>query len=223
MDKAVLLRESLLDHLQSGRWPAGHRLPTERALCEQFGLSRSTVRRTLAQLKDRGLITQTVGSGTYVNDQTKTGLTAHGLAGEGKTASPAELMAARLILEPAIVELVVQNATDADFASMDLCCDEGEAAHSFEVFEHWDGALHEAIAAATHNAFINSVFKLMNAARAQSSWGMLKRRSLTAERRLAYQQEHRDLVAALKDRNAAEATARARQHLLHVRENLLGY
>ena len=37
-----------------------------------------------------------------------------------------------------------------------------EAASTLEEFEHWDAALHEAIAEAAHNGFISGIFKLMN-------------------------------------------------------------
>lgn len=63
----------------------------------------------------------------------------------------------------------------------------------------------------------------MNEVRAQGEWGMLKRRSATPERRLDYQREHRQLVAALKDRDGARAVQLCLEHLTHVRRNLLGY
>lgn len=221
MDSSAHLRDTLLDHLKSGTWRAGHRIPTERALCEQFGLGRSAVRRVLAQLKEAGLITQTVGSGTYVTEQAAGLLPALGGTSLATT-SPAELMEARMALEPAIVELVVRNATPADFARMTQCCDQAEQATTLDAFEHWDGLLHEVIAEAAHNSFIGTVFRLMNQARAQGEWGMLKRKSVTPERRAAYQREHRALVAALRERDLATALAHTRDHLLHVRRNLLG-
>jgi DNA-binding FadR family transcriptional regulator len=220
---ALTLREAILENLKSRTWRAGHRLPTERELSGQFGLSRSTVRRVLADLKGRGLITQTVGSGTYVSEEVGRAL-AEISSGESPLAtSPAELMSARLVLEPAIIAMVIGNATAADFDRMDNCCERGEAAATIEEFELWDGKLHEAIADAAHNAFISTVFQRMNEVRAQSEWGMLKRRSATPERRLAYQREHRDLVAALKDRDGARASELCLGHLVHVRRNLLGY
>ncbi len=221
MDASAQLRDTLLDRLKSGTWRAGHRIPTERALCEQFGLGRSAVRRVLAQLKEAGLITQTVGSGTYVTEQAAGLLPALG-ATPLATTSPAELMEARMALEPAIVELVVRNATPADFARMTQCCEQAEQATTLDEFEHWDGLLHEVIAEAAHNSFISTVFRLMNQARAQGEWGMLKRKSVTPERRAAYQREHRALVAALRERDLATALAHTRDHLLHVRRNLLG-
>jgi len=220
---ALTLREAILENLKSRAWRAGHRLPTERELCGQFGLSRTTVRRVLGDLKTRGLITQTVGSGTYVSPDVGRAL-ADISSGESPLAtSPAELMSARLVLEPAIIAMVIGNATAADFERMDQCCDKGEAAATIEEFELWDGKLHEAIADAAHNSFISNVFQRMNEVRAQSEWGMLKRRSATPERRLEYQREHRDLVAALKDRDGARAAELCLGHLVHVRRNLLGF
>jgi len=222
MDSTALLRETIVDNLRSGTWRAGHRIPTERALCEQFGMGRSAVRRVLAQLKDAGLILQTVGSGTYVTEQAPSLLPALSGGAPLATTSPAELMEARMALEPAIVEMVVRNATPADFAHMEQCCEQAERANSLDEFEHWDGLLHEVIAEAAHNSFISTVFRLMSQARAQGEWGMLKRKSVTPERRAAYQQEHRALVAALRERDLSTALAHTREHLLHVRRNLLG-
>ncbi len=223
MDTSHTLRDAILDGLRSGQWRTGDRLPTERAFCEQFQLSRTSVRKVLLELKDLGLINQTVGSGTYVSEQAAEiiqGLTA---AAPALQISPATLMEARLALEPAIIDMVIVNATSADFEQMESCCAKAEAADSVEEFELWDGMLHELIAQAAHNSFVANVFKLMNQARAQGEWGMLKKRSLTPERRAAYQIEHRDLVAALKGRDPVQARVLASDHLLHVRRNLLNY
>ncbi|WP_096671435.1 FadR/GntR family transcriptional regulator [Polaromonas sp. AET17H-212] len=221
MDPVARLRDTITDNLKSGAWRAGHRIPTERDLCVQFGIGRSGVRRVLGQLKQAGLISQTVGSGTYVRDDVQSALVALNQR-QTLPVSPAELMEARLALEPSIVELVVRNATSGDFARMGQCCDEAERARTLDEFEHWDGMLHEVIADAAHNSFVANVFRLMNLARAQGEWGLLKRQSVTPERRLAYQREHRALVGALRDRDLSLALELTRVHLLHVKRNLLG-
>jgi DNA-binding FadR family transcriptional regulator len=222
-DAADALRRFILDQLQASQWQPGQRLPTERVLGARFGLSRSTVRRVLGDLKRRRLITQTVGSGTYVGEQVQQALADLAAAGPLQAASPAELMAARLVLEPAIVEMVVGNATASDFQRMEACNERAEAADTLESFETWDARLHEAIAEATHNRFVVAVFRLMNEVRTQGEWGMLKRRSATPERRLEYQREHRALVTALKERDVERARALCLAHLVHVRTNLLGH
>lgn len=222
MNASTTLREFILSSLQGGQWRSGDRLPTERELSAQFALSRGTVRKVLQDLREQGLISQTVGSGTYVSDgaaKVLKGLT----RGEAEHTSPAELMEARLALEPAILEMVVGNATPSDFQRMDECCERAEAATTLEAFEHWDGMLHEVIADAAHNSFVSSVFRLMNQVRAQGEWGMLKRRSVTPERRGYYQEEHRQLVQALRARDLDRAKGISVEHLLRVRRNMLGY
>lgn len=223
MDNADTLRQAILEQLTSRHWRAGDRLPTERDLGEQYGLSRSTVRRVLQDFKRKRLITQTVGSGTYVAEHAQQVLGEMVSQGPAQLTSPAELMSARLVLEPAIIEMVIGNATAADFQRMDECNAKAEAARTLEDFEHWDAALHEAVAEAAHNTFIISVFRLMNEVRSRGEWGVLKRRSATPERRLEYQQEHRALVAALRERDATRARALCLAHLVHVRTNMLGY
>lgn len=223
MDISSPLRETIIANLKSGKWRAGDRLPTERELSVTYKISRTTVRKLLQDLKDRGLISQTVGSGTYVTEQALAAVKTLGKNDPGRQTSPAELMEARLSLEPAIIEMVIACATPADFDRMDTCCANAEAALSVEEFEHWDGLLHEVIADAAHNSFISNVFKLMNQVRAQGEWGMLKKRSVTPERRLVYQNEHRLLVSAIKDRDQVRAKALALEHLLNVRKNLLNF
>src|SRR5882672_159156 len=107
VQSALSLREAILENLKSRHWRAGHRLPTERELSGQFGLSRTTVRRVLGELKARGLITQTVGSGTYVSDAVGQALSDIASGSAPLATSPAELMSARMVIEPAIISMVI--------------------------------------------------------------------------------------------------------------------
>jgi GntR family transcriptional regulator len=60
------LAELLEQEITSGRWRAGTRLPAEPELCEQYSLSRTTIRQALARLEQRGLIERRKGQGTFV-------------------------------------------------------------------------------------------------------------------------------------------------------------
>ncbi|APA89470.1 FCD domain-containing protein (plasmid) [Paraburkholderia sprentiae WSM5005] len=210
--------------IRSGRFPEGVRLPPERELSEEFGASRGAVRRVLADLKERGLIRQTVGSGTFV--QPGASLPVPVALAEPKRdtvqTSPAELMEARLLIEPLMPRLIVRYATVADFAHMSECIERSEAAQTIEEFEHWDGELHRAMAVATHNTFFLRVLELTNEVREQGEWGRLKRLSLTPERRRQYEAQHRAIVDALRDRDAEAACELLTNHLRQIRENLFG-
>lgn len=56
----------LMEGIVSGRWPVGSSLPTEKEICESFGVSRHTTREALRQLEERGLISRRQGSGSTV-------------------------------------------------------------------------------------------------------------------------------------------------------------
>lgn len=58
----ALLREEIV----SGRLKAGHRVATEFALMKRFGVSRTTVRQTIARLRREGLVAVQRGKGTFV-------------------------------------------------------------------------------------------------------------------------------------------------------------
>ncbi len=63
------IAESMRTLLRSGTIPAGTALPTERALCEQFGISRMTLRQAYEALEREGLIESHRGRGTFVSPQ----------------------------------------------------------------------------------------------------------------------------------------------------------
>ena len=62
----VQIKNYVLDKLQRSEWREGDLIPTERVLCEMFGVSRMTVNRALRELTNDGLLVRFKGSGTYV-------------------------------------------------------------------------------------------------------------------------------------------------------------
>ncbi|MGB3288894.1 MAG: FCD domain-containing protein [Burkholderiaceae bacterium] len=217
---AKALARYLLQEMAAGRLREGVKLPPERELSQRFDASRGAVRRVLAELRQRGLITQSVGSGTFAS------AAAHRLQTQGESqgpvldTSPAELMEARLLIEPLMPALIVRNASAADFAFMHECLEKSEAAQTIEEFEHWDETLHKSFAQATNNSFFLHILDLTNRVREQGEWGRLKRNSLTAERRRQYELQHRNIVDALKDRDAARARGLMQEHLEQIQQNL---
>src|SRR5690606_29672257 len=160
---AQALASHLLAEIGSGRIPVGVKLPGERELGERFNTSRGSVRRVLAALRDSGWITQSVGSGTFATrpaHEVSADAGGHGLFLD--QTSPAELMEARLLIEPLMPALIVRHATRSDFARMHECLVNGEQAQTVEDFEFWDGELHQALAQATHNHFFLQVLALSN-------------------------------------------------------------
>ena len=216
---AQRVRDFITDGIRAGVYGARSKLPTERALAAQLAVPRSAVRDALAVLESGGAVTRIIGSGTYVRATASESPPAEP---SPPSASPAEIMEARLLVEPRLAELAAINADQDDFARFDDCIRQGDAADDFEAFEHWDAALHQAIARSTHNRLVIELYAMITRARDLTAWGELKRRSLSAERRDHYRREHHAIVAALKARDAAAAETALLGHLERVRSNLLG-
>jgi DNA-binding FadR family transcriptional regulator len=218
-ERGKALERFIVEQIETGRIQPGFKLPAERQLSEDFGASRNTVRRVLAKLKERGLIVQVTGSGTFVS---QTAVHAEPLAEleSSSQISPAELMQARFLIEPSMAVLIASNATSSDFDLMeDLIC-RSEAAETVEQFEHLNDELHHAFALATHNRIFIEVTRFINKVKVQGQWGSLRRNSLTPENRKQYEREHRELFEALRDRNAKRANDLLRAHMTHIQKSM---
>ena len=208
--------------IRSERWREGDRLPTERELCKRHGVARNTVRRALQSLEERKLIVRHVGRGTFKSR-------IDGQEAQGsieleriEAFSPADVMECRLIFEPGLVPHVVARATKADLDRMTECVKHGAAATNLAEFEHWDAELHDAMAAATHNGIMTSLYRSLAKVRQQARWGMLKARTMTPERITRLQAEHEAIVAALRNRDRLQAHILLKKHLLQVRAFMFG-
>jgi DNA-binding FadR family transcriptional regulator len=231
-DRVRRLAEIILaDSRRDGLRP-GSRLPTERELAASLGAPRTSVRRALAVLEAEGHISREVGRGTFLRDAhwARSGAdgSAPGDGGGGGTDSgpggtgfaPADVMAIRRMFEPSAMRLVVAWATVTDFQEMDRCLAGGERAESFDEFEYWDLALHRCILAASHSPLLARLYAVIDDARHGQYWGDLKRRSASRERQRIYQADHRELVAALRARDADRAVEAMRTHLARVSSHL---
>src|SRR5215831_9046662 len=240
-ERGLRLAELILSGArQAGQGP-GSRLPTERQLAADLGVTRSSVRHALAMLEAQGRISREVGRGTFLRDTPQTGgdvLAGDSLAGPapagrslagpapaagqapGADFAPADVMTVRRLLEPPAMSLVVAWATAADLAEMDRCLAAGDRAASYEEFESWDLALHRCIMAASHSPLLAALYQAIETARHGQVWGDLKRRSASPEHREQYQGDHRAIVGALQARDSARAVEAMRLHLARVSDHL---
>jgi DNA-binding FadR family transcriptional regulator len=246
-DLRYRLAELILAESARAGLGAGSRLPTERKLAADMGATRTSIRHALAVLHAQGHISREVGRGTFLRhdpgedghdagtaDPGPDGPRAHGAAtaaagpgagpaGEASAGfAPADVMTIRRLLEPLAMPLVVAWATASDFREMDRCLSGGDRAASYDEFETWDLALHRTIMAASHSPLLGQLYAVIETARHGHSWGDLKRRSASRERREKYQADHAELVAALRARDSDRATEAMRTHLSRVNNDLFG-
>jgi DNA-binding FadR family transcriptional regulator len=214
------LLRSIQEAIDTGQWKPGERIPTERALSDQYGVARNTVRRALQQLEDAGHIIRHVGRGTFVEHNKRT--QPDHLARRIENASPTEIMEVRLIIEPQAAECAAARANGAELEAMAECLKNGERAPTVAEFEMWDGLFHQALVAACRNQLLIDIYDAINAVRRKADWAALKERVVTPARRAATQKQHRSILAALRTRDAPRAGLEMKNHLLEVRRSLVG-
>jgi DNA-binding FadR family transcriptional regulator len=213
------LAHLILARCEQPDFAASGRLPTERTLATEFGVTRTMVRHALAVLEAEGRISREVGRGTFLTPGG--GITEGGRVGEANEVGPADVMAARRLIEPQVLPLVVAYATQRDFDELRRCLAGGGAAESAPEFEAWDYALHHAVVAASRNQLLVSMYRMVEKARDGEIWGNMKIRNDTRQRRVAYQADHVEIVEAICARELDRATAAMDQHLARVQANLL--
>ena len=68
----ALIKQFLEQQIASGELSSGAKIPTEQSLADSFSVSRMTARRAVQELADRGMLTRTPGSGSFVAEPIKT-------------------------------------------------------------------------------------------------------------------------------------------------------
>jgi len=233
LERGLALAELILARSQDAGSQRGSRLPTERQLSVDLGVTRTSVRNALALLEAQGRISREVGRGTFLREHSRAGQSLRRADGTGAgppsetpawpaTAdfAPADVMTIRRLVEPPAMVLVVAWATAADLEEMDRCLALGDVATSFEEFEACDLALHRCIMGASHSPLLASLYSAIEAARHGQVWGELKRSGSSPERRSQYQSDHSAIVEALRSRDSGGAVEAMRLHLARVQEHL---
>ena len=62
----LLIKQYIENHITSGSWPVGTRVPSENDLAVSFSVSRMTARRALKELDDQGFLNRAPGRGSFV-------------------------------------------------------------------------------------------------------------------------------------------------------------
>lgn len=195
------------------------RLPPERDLAERLLLSRTSLRRALAVMESEGLVWRHVGRGTFIGPRpSQETADVAALSGQSSTA---QVMEARLMLEPGLARLAAQHATARDLAEMRRCNQRSRAAACWRVYETWDANLHRSVARAAHNPLLLSLFDTLSQVHRRAVWGRARTRSKPSADHHSFA-EHDALVAAIADRDADEAERRMCAHLTAVRIKLIG-
>ena len=220
-DRGQSALTQLIAYLAQQELPPSTKLPPERELSELLGVSRGDLRKALAILEGRGELWRHVGKGTFTGARPAEDM--FSAAAIASRTSPAEVMRARLVIEPELAREAALHATAEDMADMRRCLDESRAAETWRQYENWDNRLHRAVAQAAHNPLLLALFDTVNAVRRAVVWGRLRPDHARPPADHHSFGEHDAIVQAIAERNLNAGAARMRQHLQSVNGRLLAY
>ncbi len=210
---AAQLRRSILE----GEYAFEERLPAERSLAENFGVSRGTIRSVLDLLEQQNLVTRQVGSGTYVTHRDITNQQEI-----SSVTSPLEMVEVRIAIEPQMVRLAIANASSRDLEDLrDALRQCEECGGDPEKFARADTAFHMALASCSRNKLMYWLYERISEVRRHSQWRSMKAKLLTADRIDYYNGQHRALYEAIASRDTPSAVKMIKDHLYRVQDDLL--
>jgi DNA-binding FadR family transcriptional regulator len=198
--------------IKSGEFSAGARLPPERDLAKQLGVSRPSVREALIALEVEGLVEVRIGSGIYV-----TGGGGAGPATESTDPSgPFELLRARYVIEGECAALAAKSAKKAQVQAIAQALDEmARERDDGRAPLAGDRLFHLRIAEATGNGALVQVVRLLWEERTGPLYQQLEHHYNSPELWKTAMAEHRAVLDAIAARDATAARTAMQRHLNH--------
>ena len=204
------IAQQLRQLITSGEFPPGSRLPAERELAAQLGVSRPSVREALIALEVEGWVEVRTGSGVYVLERTAPDRQAVAATEWG----PLEVIRARRLVEGEIAALAAQAiepqhllALQQALQAMQQDADGGRAPLE------GDRAFHLTLAAACGNAVLSDTVTQFWDARKGPLFERLGDYFETPQSWRCAIEEHRQILAALEQGNAHAARGAMQHHM----------
>lgn len=217
-DGESLALKAILAYIFKAQLKDGDRLPPERDLAAQLGVSRRALRQALAQMEIEGQVWRGKRTGTILGRRAP--LSVLSVDRSLTRSSPTDIMEARLTFEPAIAALAASKATASDLDKIENSMRRTSEVTDDESWMRWDGTFHLAIAEATRNEIFVSIVAAFNIARAAPEWKSLRVAAVTPEVRRATVEDHKAIWEAISGRQPEEARREMRKHLASVNHDL---
>ncbi|MBQ0924382.1 FadR/GntR family transcriptional regulator [Saccharopolyspora endophytica] len=200
--------QRLREHVADSGLRTGDRLPPERTLAEQLGVSRASVKQAIVVLEVQGLVEVRHGGGTYLLRESLEIEPVEELV-ERKRRLP-DVLDAREGMETKLAELAAQRRTDEDMAEIDAALAAMRAEiEDGEIGQDGDRRFHAAVTAAAHSALLAEFMRTIAAEIAES-----RNESLRQPRRpLKSLAQHERIAEAIRNGDAKAAASAMARHL----------
>lgn len=222
MSRTDQVVDGIKSMLLDGRLSPGARLPVEKDLAAELGVSRGSLREGLRALATLGIVDSRQGDGTYITSL-EPGVLLSPLAfvvdlqGDGDAAA---FHGVRRILETEAAGLAARSIDAAALAQAQVYLDEAEQILTADVVDHdrlleTDIAFHRVVAVASGNPVLSALIDTLASRTARSRlW-----RGLTQDgAELRTHGEHTAILAALVAGDPDRARLRMATHLLEVED-----
>jgi len=213
--------------VKSGVLSIGSRLPGERELAQQFGVSRVVIREAVRHLEARGIVEVRVGSGTYIRSVSGAAFSKSlTLWLQIEDASVLDLYAARQPLEVTAASLAAVHATPEDLAQMRHLLDEWATLLAKIPFTEEDVAasdnfeveFHSLLAKASQNTALETLLRAILPLIFAGRWAVIRlagnlQQAIAGLNLAESTAEHNDLYKAIANRDPTAAEFFMRRHL----------
>lgn len=204
------IAEQIRALIRSGEFGIGSRLPPERDLARQLGVSRPSVREALIALEVEGLVDVRIGSGIYVRARGD----APDAAPAESEAGPFELLRARHLIESECAALAARSATRSQLQAIEAALTEmGRDMAEAKQPLPGDRLFHLRIAEATGNGSLVNVVRMLWEERAGPLFKRLEHHYDTPALWQAAMTEHRAVLKAIAAHDPRGARTAMRRHL----------
>ncbi len=213
--EAPSTRDRVVDHvrrlIEKGELKPGDRLPSERELAQELGVSRPSVRSGLEALEAMGVVLSRRGAGTFIADgPPNLGTEPLSLLASLHRFTPNEMFEARQVLEVGVAGLAARHATPEQLATMAEEVTEMFASiEDSTAFLVHDVRFHRAIGVGSGNRVLAALRE-----RVSAQFYELRKETVRHARGLRESVEmHRRIYRAIRSKDVEEAQAAMTEHL----------
>lgn len=207
-----------------GSLKPGDRLPSERTLAIEMGVSRPSLREAMQKLVSKGLLTTRHGGGTVVTDHLETTFSDPWKAMlDGHPMLQTDILEFRHMLEGEAALLAAERATDEDIVRIEATFNALEAAYDCDDLRACidaDVAFHQAIAEASHNAMIGHISaSLMRVVHDHVADNLVHLHARPAQW-AHIREQHRKIWDSIRNGHAQASQQVAKEHIAFVRKSM---
>jgi len=209
--------QQIKNQIKKGILKPGEKLPSERKLADLLGVSRASVREAIQALAFSGYLEVIQGKGTYILEIASKYDEITNFFSKFSNYSLDYLMEARIMLEGEFARLAALNASQEEIDIIEKIFNEIAKSKDLNSFFVKDLEFHLTIAKATHNPIMNGLMKIIGEMLYKETEKIIEMSRDTRENTI---ETTRNLVQAIKQRNAEQAKELMSKHIINIKTSL---